>query len=89
MFFVGTSRLDNRFRSPYGKGVADRDPSNPGRSRDPLRASVLLEKTLFTLACLVLPVLWGVLVNWMFGIWQTRKSNTDHNDDQIFPDFQI
>ena len=53
-----------------------------------MRASPLLEKTLFTLACLVLPVAWGVLVNWMFGLWQNRKSQYN-DDDQIFPDFQI
>jgi hypothetical protein len=48
----------------------------------------VLHKVLFTLACLVLPVIWGVLVNWLFNLWQGRAVRKE-NDEPIFPDYQI
>lgn len=47
----------------------------------------MLQKIAFILACLLLPVLWGVLVNWLFGMWKNRNSRND--DEPIFPDYQI
>jgi len=35
----------------------------------------VLNKTLITIACLVLPVLWGVVVNWLFTAWRRRFPN--------------
>ena len=48
----------------------------------------LTRNILFTAACVILPVLWGVLVNWVFDLWQSR--NTEKSQDEpIFPDYQI
>ena len=47
-------------------------------------------KILFAAACLLLPIVWGVLVNWMFNLWNGRKlEKTDDDDDWVFPDYQI
>ena len=43
---------------------------------------------LFTSACLILPVIWGVLVNWLFDFWQAKAAGKE-GDDPIFPDYQI
>lgn len=53
--------------------------------------SDLVGKILFTVSCLVLPVVWGVLVNWFFDAWQERtKDNGDERPDEpFFPDYQI
>ncbi|MDA1017641.1 MAG: hypothetical protein O3A00_24680 [Planctomycetota bacterium] len=40
-----------------------------------------------TATCIALPVIWGVIVNWLFDLWSGRKSDSD--DDSIFPDYQI
>lgn len=40
-----------------------------------------------TVACITLPVVWGVVVNWLFDLWSSRKASTE--DDSIFPDYQI
>jgi len=42
----------------------------------------------YTAVCLVLPVLWGILVNWLFCFWQTRSADRNA-DEPIFPDYQI
>ncbi|MGH7127641.1 MAG: hypothetical protein ACREJB_04850 [Planctomycetaceae bacterium] len=44
----------------------------------------MLTKLLFAAACVVLPVVWGVVVNWVFGLWRNRRG-----DEPIFPDYQI
>ncbi len=56
--------------------------------RDHHRGRRVLHKVLFTLACLVLPVIWGVLVNWLFNLWRGRTVHNE-NDEPIFPDYQI
>lgn len=44
----------------------------------------------FVVACLVGPILWGVIVNWLFTSWQERNVNrTSDEDDPVFPDYQI
>jgi hypothetical protein len=48
----------------------------------------MLDKLLFIAACLLIPVIWGVFVNWMFDAWQARTNPRDE-DDPIFPDYQI
>lgn len=48
----------------------------------------MLESVLFTLACLILPVIWGALVNWLFNLWQTKAARNEQ-DEPIFPDYQI
>ncbi len=40
------------------------------------------------MACLILPVVWGVLVNWLFDLWHERAAEKS-SDDPIFPDYQI
>lgn len=42
----------------------------------------------YTVVCLVLPVLWGILVNWLFRFWQTRSAGRNE-DKPVFPDYQI
>ena len=48
---------------------------------------VVFEKILYVLACVVLPVLWGVFVNWLFTLWASEPS--DRDDEPVFPDYQI
>ena len=48
----------------------------------------MLNKILFTAACLILPVVWGVVVNWMFNRWQGRVREKS-NDEPLYPDYQI
>ena len=52
------------------------------------RTASLLNKLLFTLACLVLPILWGVFVNWFFNVLSQKKRGGS-DDESIFPDYQI
>ena len=47
----------------------------------------LLRKILFVLLCLALPVLWGVLVNWLFNLWEQKNERPP--EEPIFPDYQI
>ena len=49
---------------------------------------VMLEQLLYILACLVLPVAWGVFVNWLFDLWKERRRDSN-GDEPIFPDYQI
>ncbi len=53
-----------------------------------LRMSEITRKLLFTAACLILPVLWGVLVNWLFNLWQSARTEKTE-DEPVFPDYQI
>jgi hypothetical protein len=48
----------------------------------------VLSKLLFILACVVLPIAWGVLVNWLFRVWVDRDSG-DSDGKPVFPDYQI
>ena len=48
----------------------------------------LSRKILFTVACLILPVVWGVFVNWLFSLWQTVPAKQSR-DEPVFPDYQI
>lgn len=50
--------------------------------------SSVLGKILFIIACIALPVAWGVLVNWMFRFWEERDTRKVE-DEPIFPDYQI
>ena len=48
------------------------------------------ETVLFILACLGLPILWGVLVDWVFNHWNLRNGRIDETDEESsFPDYQI
>lgn len=48
----------------------------------------MLHKVLFTIACLILPIVWGVFVNWLFNFWHARSARKEQ-DEPIFPDYQI
>ena len=53
-------------------------------------AETLTGKILFVAACLLLPVVWGVVVNWLFNLWNGRKvREAEDDDDWVFPDYQI
>ena len=47
----------------------------------------------FVAACLLIPILWGWLVNALFVHWGRRKiapnESDDQVDDQTFSDYQI
>lgn len=48
----------------------------------------------FILACLIIPILWGWLVNLLFTHWFRRHGNRSARsrrdaDDQTFSDYQI
>lgn len=51
------------------------------------------ENVLFAIGCLVLPVIWGVVVNWLFVRWRDRNQNAKytvtHIEDPDYLDFQI
>jgi hypothetical protein len=49
----------------------------------------VLHKLLFTLSCLVVPVAWGVVVNWTFNLWRSRSERSAQHDEPVFPDYQI
>ncbi len=78
-FFLRPSRVDKAKTPSYFKETAL-----------PLARWIrrLLNKILFTIACLLLPILWGVFVNWLFNFWHRRKA-TSHDDEPVFPDYQI
>tara|TARA_R110002111_G_scaffold117466_4_gene179524 strand:- start:3412 stop:3594 length:183 start_codon:yes stop_codon:yes gene_type:complete len=52
------------------------------------KAKQMLDKIFFIIACIIIPVLWGVIVNWLFNQWQDHSSDRS-DDDYIFPDYQI
>ncbi len=52
------------------------------------KAKRMLDKIFFMIACIIIPVLWGVIVNWLFNLWQDRSADSS-DDDYIFPDYQI
>jgi len=48
----------------------------------------MFSRIIFVLACLVLPILWGVIVNRLFNFWQGEAEDVA-DDEPIFPDYQI
>lgn len=46
----------------------------------------MFERILWAVACVVLPVAWGVLVHALF---ERMRSRTSNDDDRHFPDYQI
>lgn len=38
----------------------------------------MLSRILFALACVAVPILWGIAVNWMFGRLQKPAPSTGH-----------
>lgn len=51
----------------------------------------MFETIAFIAACLLLPIAWGVLVNWLFERWRTRsvREESENDDDWGIPDYQI
>lgn len=49
-------------------------------------AGGLGKRLLFVAACVAVPVLWGVAVNWLFDLWIGRPEG---DEERIFPDYQI
>lgn len=48
----------------------------------------VLAKLVFVVCCVVLPVAWGLLVNWLFNVWRQRAAQKTE-DEPLFPDYQI
>lgn len=48
----------------------------------------MLSPLIYLLACLLIPVLWGAIVNWMFDLWQRREPEAAE-EETGFPDYQI
>ena len=48
----------------------------------------MISRLLYFAACLLIPVMWGAIVNWMFDLWQRRDQQTTE-EDTGFPDYQI
>jgi hypothetical protein len=48
----------------------------------------MLQQILWTLACVTVPVIWGIIVNRVFNVWVHRDSAVD-DDETTFPDYQI
>ena len=48
-------------------------------------------KILYVLLCITVPVLWGLLVSWLFGRPNNRRrpKATEHQEEPPFPDYQI
>lgn len=49
----------------------------------------MLNKILMVVACLLLPILWGVIVNWVFNFWNKLAARREEEEEPIFPDYQI
>lgn len=43
---------------------------------------------LYIAACLIIPIGWGIAVNWLFNLWRDREGQAP-DKDRIFPDYQI
>ena len=43
----------------------------------------------FIAACLVLPVIWGVLVHEVFRRWRNDSETPTEESDSVWPDYQI
>ena len=44
------------------------------------------ERIWYYLACLLLPIVWGVLINWIFNRWSSRQQKAGNSAIQ---DYQI
>lgn len=47
----------------------------------------MLEKIAYIAACLILPIVWGFTVNWLFELRAKRKDR--RGEEPVFPDYQI
>lgn len=50
--------------------------------------SEILTKAIFAAGCIMLPVVWGYVVNRLFNLWRERTGD-DGNEDPFMPDYQI
>lgn len=49
-----------------------------------------MDTLLFVLACLVIPIAWGVLVDWLFSNWnRPGRVSQETDEEKYFPDYQI
>jgi hypothetical protein len=69
-----------------------------GDSRPPLAMSfkisfcelrMLWQRLGFIVACVVLPILWGVVVHRVFELFRTRPRSDSDEHEPEFPDYQI
>lgn len=49
---------------------------------------MMFTRVLYVLACLAVPVIWGIVVNWAFDALRNRD-NSSETDEPVFPDYQI
>ncbi|RMG41369.1 MAG: hypothetical protein D6725_01505 [Planctomycetota bacterium] len=50
----------------------------------------LLARLGFVAVCVLLPVAWGIAVNYAFDLWHQKRRRASLNDDEsVFPDYQI
>ena len=56
-------------------------------SPDATEPANVWRRLLFVGLCVLIPVVWGVRVNWLFNLWSRRPPEAD--GDRIFPDYQI
>lgn len=70
--------------------IASVDPQNVSQARidDTANETGLGALVLFAIACVVLPILWGVLVHFVFQ-WLRRCKPQKNSDDNGWPDYQI
>jgi hypothetical protein len=47
-----------------------------------------MQTLLYAIACIVLPVLWGTIVHWIFQHIRSRQ-NSEHRSADNWPDYQI
>lgn len=50
---------------------------------------MLWQRLAFIVACVVLPVLWGVAVHRVFELFRTRPRSDSDEHEPEFPDYQI
>ena len=78
-------------RVPAGN-VGDTSPDfgnlSVARTKSEMDMGELFNRVLFVLLCLVLPMLWGVTVNWIYN-FLSERSEQNSDDETIFPDYQI
>jgi len=65
-------------------------PPNPFASCHDLNHEnfAVFSRLLFVVACLLLPILWGGLVNRVYNAW-SHRADPKSEDDAFFPDYQI
>ena len=52
----------------------------------PRQSAGMWERIWYYLACLLLPIVWGVLINWIFNRWSSRQQKAGNSAIQ---DYQI